>query len=480
MGMAVPAPIERWLAGFVQNANGRKSVKRVSKFLGSFAELSDDHLLDYLLKGSAISMAVRVIGMIAALASHLILSRFLGAQEYGYYVISLGWAMVLVIPARMGLDNAALRFATVYRQEGRSGALLALILGSLAMIAGTSSVIALVLLGLKLARAPFLSGVEFSLLVWVAAMVFPLAILGWLSALIRTAHKIFSSQFYEQVLRPVLLIAALGLFLVAGFRLDAGKAMFLTVACTTAATIGIALQIGHIFKSLRGTAPDFGERRLWLSVSWVLLVMSIAQEIANQLEIILLGILADATAAAHFSAAWRLASLVPFGLVAIVTVSGPLIASAFRRADLEEMARIARLNARFSFGFALIMAILLAALGRIALGAFGPSFAQAYPALLILLVGGVVNAFTGSVGYFLLMTGHQVAALIILTVSLALGLALNVLLIPILGVTGSAIASTSCVSFWNVAMLVYVRRKIGIDASALGLRPMAQSLDSVT
>lgn len=442
------------------------------RLLDSLASLAGDRLVTHMLKGSAVSMAVRVVGIVAGLASHLILSRVLGPREYGRYVIALGWAMVLVIPARLGLDNAALRFATIYREERRSGALRAFVEVSLTAIAATSAGLAVVLLGFKIAGAPFLASVETGLLLWVAAMVFPLAMLGWLSALIRTAHKIFAAQFYEQVLRPVALIAALAALVLAGARLDAGRAMFVTVACTAVAMVGIALQTGLVFRDMRAAPADFGERRLWLSVSWVLLLMSIFMELSNQLEILLLGILADATAAAHFSAAWRLASLVPFGLVAIVTVSGPMIASAFQRADTAEMARIARLNARFSFAFAIVTAAVLALLGRALLGAFGPSFVSAYPALLILLVGGLFNAFTGSVGYFLLMTGHQVVALGILMTSLALGLLLNLLLIPLLGITGSAIASATCVSFWNLAMVAYVRRTQGIDTTALGRRPI--------
>ena len=163
--------------------------------------------------------------------------------------------------------------------------------------------------------------------------------------------------------------------------------------------------------------------------------------------------------------------MVPFGLVAIVTVSSPLIASAYRRADFEEMARIARLNARFSFAFGLATATILAVSGRVLLGAFGPSFVDAYPALLVLLVGGLVNSFTGSVGYLLIMTGHQMAALAIVGAALLLGLGLNLVLIPVLGVTGSAVASATCLSVWNLAMLVYVRLIHGIDGSAIGLKP---------
>jgi O-antigen/teichoic acid export membrane protein len=48
---------------------------------------------------------------------------------------------------------------------------------------------------------------------------------------------------------------------------------------------------------------------------------------------------------------------------------------------------------------------------------------------------------------------------------------LNVLLIPRLGFVGAAIASSSALGCWNLVMFVYVRRVLGIDASALNLRP---------
>jgi O-antigen/teichoic acid export membrane protein len=430
-----------------------------------------DLLLKRLFHGSAVSMLVRVAGMVLALLSHLILSRAMGASEYGSYVIALGWAMVLVIPARLGLDNNVLRFATIYREEHRIGALHGLIRFSLAAIALASMLIAG---GLLLARAVGvgpLRDVNVMLLLGVASIILPLAVLGWLSALIRTAHRILASQFYEQVLRPFLLIVGLGVVLVAGRSLDAAGAMLLTGGTVAIALAGIAVHARKTFGPMRAVQRSFEDRRLWLSVSGVLFVMAIARELLNQIDLILLGILANTVEAAHFAVAWRLASLVQFGLVAIVLVSAPLIASAYQRKDLAELARIARLTARISILFALVMAIVLAVAGEWALGLFGPGFDQAYPALLILLAGGLVSAFTGSVGYYLILTGHQRAALYILVVALMVSVALNTLLIPPLGAIGSAIASAVALSLLNLGMLIYVRRKLGIDASALGRSP---------
>jgi O-antigen/teichoic acid export membrane protein len=54
---------------------------------------------------------------------------------------------------------------------------------------------------------------------------------------------------------------------------------------------------------------------------------------------------------------------------------------------------------------------------------------------------------------------------------LVLSIALNLLLIPRFGAEGAAVASSSATVAWNLLMLVYVRRTMGIDASALALPP---------
>jgi len=45
---------------------------------------------------------------------------------------------------------------------------------------------------------------------------------------------------------------------------------------------------------------------------------------------------------------------------------------------------------------------------------------------------------------------------------------LNLLLIPGQRAFGAAIACAATVAFWNLAMLVAVRRGLGVDASLLG------------
>lgn len=427
-----------------------------------------DLLALQLTRASAVSMAVRVTGLALAFLSHLVLSRALGANQYGQYMIALGWAMVLVIPARLGLDNSVLRFATIYREEGRAADFRGLIRFSLgAMILIGAAIVAVLLLAKAVEFRP-LEPIGWALIAGVGLLVPFSAILGWLSALVRTANRIFASQFYEQMLRPLLLMMAVVAVIVAGGGLNSGRAMLLTSGAVIAVTAGLAIHARRIFSEMPTGQASFEHRRNWLSVSWPLFLMAIVQELLNQVDLILLGLLSNATQAAHFAASMRLASLVTFGLMAIGTVSGPLIASAYHRNDLSELARIAKLSARFSTIFAALMAALLVALGRPALSLFGPGFDAAYPVLLVLLVGGMINSMTGSVGYLLTMTGRERMASIILAAALAASLVSNLILIPRLGAVGAAVASTLGLATWNLAMAITMRRSIGIDATALG------------
>ena len=424
-----------------------------------------------LISGAAVSMAVRVAGMAIGFGSHILLSRLLGASDYGSYVIALGWVMILAVVARLGLDNVALRFATNYREEGRASDFRGFKRFSLLSILAVSCLIAMVGFAAKLLGLPWLDNVSFAMLAWTASLTAALAFLGWYAVLLRTAHQIFLAQAYEQLLRPALLVAAVGLVLLAGIKLSATGAMALTFATALAALVGIVLHSRRYFVAMRGDDMLFTEGREWLAMGWVLLMMAICQEAVNQFEIILLGLLARSTDAAHFSAPARLASFVPFALAAIVSVSGPMIASAHRRSDQAALARIAKISARFALIFAVAIAVVLIVFGRWMLAALGPSFVVAYPALLVLLIGGLVNAATGAVGYFLALTANHVTALRILLGALILSLVANAILIPSLGIMGGAIASTAVVSYWNLAMIWSVRRRLGIDASAIGLSP---------
>jgi O-antigen/teichoic acid export membrane protein len=435
-----------------------------------------DPIRRIILHGAGVSMAVRIAGIALSYVANVLISRTLGLEGFGAYAIALSWALVLTLPAKAGFDNSALRYASVYLERQDFPAFRGFIRFATAAVICVSLAVSAIILVAGSRLLPL----DASTRAWTAALVLPLALLAFYSVVMRTARRIVSAQFYEQMLRPALIIAGLGVAATAGIRMSLSSAMGLTTIAATAALIALIVESNRALRSARSFQPRYDQWQQWLMVSAPMLVLGIVQELMNQIDIILLGQLADARQAALFAASWRLASLVPFALVGLATMAGPLIAAAYERGAGDELYRVSSIVARIGFVFALVSAMALYVLAKPLLALFGHEFGQGSRVLAVLLLGGVVNAFTGVVAYLLTLTGRERHALAIFAGALALSIGLNLLLIPRFGAVGAAVASSSATAAWNLAMLVYVRRVIGIDASALALPLRRESADGLT
>jgi O-antigen/teichoic acid export membrane protein len=427
-----------------------------------------DDSIRFLVRGSFASLATRVVGVGLSYVVAVILSRTLGAKGYGLYSIALAWALILVLPSRAGLDFAALRFAAVYLEHGKQDRLRGLVRFTGLAVFGLSIVMGAIVYFLTAAG---LTSAPPTLAPGMALIILPVAMLALVAAFLRNARQIVASQLYEQVLRPGLLIAVLGAWALTERSLSAANALVLTAI---AALVAMCLGSAHAVRAMGGSGgtADYSPWRQWIALSFPIFLTTIVQELLNQLDIIMLGYLDSPASAGLYSAAWRLSSLITFGLVALAAVNGPLIAGAHARGDTDDLAGIARTTARLGFGASVLATAALVLGARPILQLFGAEFARAYPALLVLLAGGLTNAFTGASAYLLTMTGRQTRALAVFTAALLVSFILNLTLIPHFSIVGAAIASASATIVWNVAMLIYVRRDLGIDASALA-RPLS-------
>lgn len=420
--------------------------------------------------GALLSMAVRGVGLVLGFALHILLSRTLGPDSYGRYAIVLGWALIFVIPSRLGLDTAALKYAALYHQVGDHHRLATFQRFSVrVMVTGASLWVSIGIGAAALAAWQSGSDLNWPELLAFAAMVFPLAAIGYYSALLRAAGKIVASQVYEQVVRPLVLVAGL-----------AGLAIFGSVTLNSSlllTAVGLWVVLAWIVSDairihpVPGGQIDPVDRKIWLKTGGTLLAISAIQELMNQVDIILLGWAGQPGSAGLFSAASRLSSLVTFGLVAVAMVAASPIAVSHKNGDLEGMARIAVEAARLSTLVAIVIAVLLNLLAAPLLALFGASFVAAMPALAVLCVGGVINAMTGVVAYLLSMTGHERQLLWVVAAALVCNVVLNLALVPKWGATGAAVAAAGGISFLNIVAAILVRSRLGIDGTILARRP---------
>jgi len=108
---------------------------------------------------------------------------------------------------------------------------------------------------------------------------------------------------------------------------------------------------------------------------------------------------------------------------------------------------------------ALPIFILVAYLGDGMLALFGDEFVESYTVLFILMIGQFVNIATGSAGYILMMSGKEKIEAINIFITLLLNICMNIYLIPVYGIVGAAIATSTSLIIVNI-MRVYQNYKI--------------------
>ena len=130
------------------------------------------------------------------------------------------------------------------------------------------------------------------------------------------------------------------------------------------------------------------------------------------------------------------------------------------RASPREGRRLSFAMARRSLWISLIAAVGAWLLAPLAVRVvYGPEFAGAVPALRLLLPGVVALAATRPLRAMLLKEGRAVALSVLGFGALCLNVALNVALLPRIGIRGSSIASSLCYAALALSYVVLARRQ---------------------
>jgi O-antigen/teichoic acid export membrane protein len=131
-----------------------------------------------------------------------------------------------------------------------------------------------------------------------------------------------------------------------------------------------------------------------------------------------------------------------------------------RRADMERLARQAATAMAMVSAVAFVGLLVLA---RPLLGlAFGDVYARGAGVVLLLAVGSFWDTASGSAGYALQMTGHHVRLLLLTAGAAVLNVVLSVLLVPVWGGLGIALATSTTLVVLNIAMVRAARQLVGI------------------
>jgi O-antigen/teichoic acid export membrane protein len=419
---------------------------------------SEDHAgLRWILFQSGWAGTFEVGGMGLRFVLALLIARLFGPEGLGTYTLALAFASGAALVGVLGMDRASTRFIALHRARAEQAAVV-----GMSRFATIVSLAALLFLAAgaieQVWHQPGLAGP-----VAVIALAIPAIALGavWREGL-RGFQDVRLASLLEKVGVPGLTAVALLVAVVGG--IDGVNAVAVAVVFAYLATTLVAgAQLWKRVAGPNAPAPIY-HRRTWTRFAALMSLEGVLLFVLQWTDQLMVGLFQDAHQVGVYASALRLAMLVAVPLLAVNSIMGPTAAALHGAGETE---RLRVTFSRMTWATAvvgLVVGAVLIVLGPWLLGLFGPEFVVGYPALLVLVVGQIVNAATGSVGVILGMTGHAGRLFVNAGLTAVLTVVLNLLLVPRLGILGAALATSISLATVNIVRTVQVRQVLGFWA----------------
>ena len=414
---------------------------------------------------AARSGAVQVLtvaGQALLTVTHVLLARLFGRAVFGGYQASLAILEMLTRGGTGGADKGMLRFVAGHRARGEH-ALATRALGTglrLALLLSTSFAILLAAFATPLARLthdpPLAEGLRF---------IAPAAVFTggmWVLMQASLAAKVTRPNFIVRGLAEpsFLLLAGLAAAVL-------GRSLaHLTLAHVTAsaATFVLALIVvgrlfgpGEILRGLRAPSlPGFTRFSLPLGAAELL------NAVLQRADIVLLTVFLGPNATAVYAASEFITRVISNTRYVFDSIAAAVFSEALHLGQRDRLQQNLAMMSRWVTTVAAPIAVTVLALRHDLLALYGPDFRDGAPALAILAVGHLVNASLGLCGWILVTSGRSQLILLNNVVGAAVNIAAGLLLIPRLGLAGTAIASLGSVTLLQVGAMIEVRVLEGV------------------
>jgi len=434
--------------------------------------ISQDTNLLTLSKATLFSLLLQFAAALIHFLLLIFLARLLGVQGYGNYIYVLAWINILVLLAKFGLDLTLVRYVAAYESQQQWSYLRGVIIWSFKVTLLLTVFINCLLLSALWLLADKINSQLVDLFLIGTVLIFLLSIIELYQGILRGLHRVLLSFLVKHILRPLFLgIIVLFLYL---FKISLSSQLTMvmhTCAALLVFIIATRLVIHCLPVEVKISQTLFKDKE-WLITALPLFFIIGSYMIMSQTDIVMLGILKKSEISGIYSAVVNITTFVTFGLTAFNNFAAPMVSKLHTLGKQKALQQMLSFAAWGILGFAVTASLFLMITGKWLLSLFGSAFIQGYPVLILLLLGQIINALSGSVNLIATMTGHQIIAAQIIAMGAGLNVLLNLILIPQWGMLGAAIATSLTTIFWNLVLLRFVHQQLGINPTVLPLKPI--------
>ena len=412
---------------------------------------------------SGVFFAGTMFTAVAGYVFKIYLARTLGSEALGIYAMGMTVAGLFGVFGALGINTAAQRYPAVYASTGRGAELRAFVRWALLIVCTVNGVLAggVVLarrwVSIRLYHTPALAGYLylFALILFSGALTtfFGQLLTGFKQTATRTIIANFAGVFLNIVFAVALISAGTGLWGYVVAQLASAFVVLVLLVWATRKRIAAVPSVASTGKIVYPKAE-------MLSFAAAAFAMDLTAFLYAQTDKVILGSYLNARMLGIYSVAATIVAFVPIALQSVNQIFSPTIAELHARGQIDLLNRLYQTLTKWVFGMTLPLAAVVVIFARILMRVFGPDFEQGWVILVIGVVGQLVNAGTGSVGYLLLMSGNERRLMWIYVAMAAVTVLSCLLLVPRFGMTGAAIATAGCNVLMNFWCLAEVRKNL--------------------
>jgi len=206
------------------------------------------------------------------------------------------------------------------------------------------------------------------------------------------------------------------------------------------------------------TYPALILEREVVCFSFSMIGINALEFLLGQSQRIVLGVYLEASQLGIFSVAAAISGFIPLLLQATNSIFAPVIAGLHARGEKEVLRRLFQTLTKWILGLTAPLVIVIVLFAPALMGIFGPEFRAGWLVVVIASIGQLVNCGVGSVGYLLIMSGHQNRLVRVQAYTGGLTLISSLLVVPLWGIVGAAAVGALTTVVSNLWYLGEVRR----------------------
>lgn len=420
-----------------------------------------------ILNDFALVLITQVGTLVFSFILTLFLARSLGVHEYGTYAYVMAIISLAGMPAQFGFPTLVMRETASRWNDGNNG----IIFGMWKWVFQRTIVLSLIVITIifllvraDLLRLPVL---EPDLLLFGLIIVPIMALVRVSSGILRGLRRPILGQLPEGILPGIMLL--LLLLLMSYGELGSYEAVLSNIISAVFSFFLGILLLRHITSSQDALPIDNKQKQYWWRAVVPLAFVGGIQYLNKQLDILMIGFFLQQDAVGLYKVATQLVIPISFILNSVIIVIAPILAEQYKSANNESLQRLVVFTARLTSVLSIpLISIIIFFNKELVSFVFGESYLSAAMPLSILLLGHLINTLAGPVIALLNMTGHEKSVMNGVAIGLMINIVLNLILIPIFGISGAAWATTVTFVVWNLILWIFALRRLGIDTSVVG------------